>query len=77
LQIAKIGLGKFGSKNAQIPGNKCDNSYQGQLGLARIISVAAFWLSSAACGTFCSKKAPFWTKMGVIMVKNLFFFVTL
>jgi hypothetical protein len=41
LQIAKIAVGKFGSKKAKIPGSKCDNSHLEQLGQSIIISVVA------------------------------------
>ena len=45
LQIAKIAVGKFGSKNAKIQGSKCDNSHLGQLGEPIVISVVDLGLS--------------------------------
>jgi hypothetical protein len=45
LQIAKIAVGKFGSKNAKTLGSKCDNSHLRQLGQSIIISVVALGLS--------------------------------
>jgi hypothetical protein len=45
MQIAKIAVGKFGSKNAKLQGSKHDNSYLGQLCQPIIISVVALGLS--------------------------------
>jgi hypothetical protein len=39
MQIAKIAVGKFGSKDAKIQGSKFDNSHLGQIGQPIIISV--------------------------------------
>jgi hypothetical protein len=45
LQIAKIAVGKFGSKIAKIQGSKCDNPHLGQLGQSIVISVVALVMS--------------------------------